>query len=168
MPANGLTKKQRRFVEEFTVDFNATQAAIRVGYAENSAHVTGSRLLNNAKVDEALQERISTLQMSSDEASIRMAEAARFDIGPYVRNAGSMSWLDVDEMIADGYGWMIKGMKYTARGAPIYELWDSQGAVSKIFDHHKPQRVDITTGGKPLDEALKHAVTRAYGDNEPD
>lgn len=40
-----LTAKQERFCEEYVVDFNATQAAIRAGYAENSARQQGSRLL---------------------------------------------------------------------------------------------------------------------------
>ncbi len=49
-----LTPKQERFCHEYLVDLNATQAAIRAGYAENSAHVTGCRLLSNDKVSEAI------------------------------------------------------------------------------------------------------------------
>lgn len=45
-----LTPKQQRFVEEYLVDLNATQAAIRAGYSKRSAEVEGSRLLRNAKV----------------------------------------------------------------------------------------------------------------------
>lgn len=50
-----LTPKQRRFVEEYLVDLNATQAAIRAGYSARSADVTGSRLLANAKISTAVQ-----------------------------------------------------------------------------------------------------------------
>ncbi len=49
-----LTPKQQRFVEEYLVDLNATQAAIRAGYSAKSAHVEGSRLLTNAKVAAAI------------------------------------------------------------------------------------------------------------------
>jgi phage terminase small subunit len=49
-----LTAKQARFVEEYLVDLNATQAAIRAGYASRSADVTGARLLGNAKVAAAI------------------------------------------------------------------------------------------------------------------
>ncbi len=49
-----LTPKQERFVEEYLVDLNGTQAAIRAGYSVNAAHVTGSRLLTNAKVAAAI------------------------------------------------------------------------------------------------------------------
>lgn len=50
--ASSLTPKQQRFVEEYLVDGNATQAAIRAGYAESGAHVEGARLLKNAKIAE--------------------------------------------------------------------------------------------------------------------
>ena len=49
-----LTPKQQRFVEEYLIDLNATQAAIRAGYAKKSADVEGSRLLVNAKVSAAI------------------------------------------------------------------------------------------------------------------
>ena len=39
-----------RFCEEFVIDLNRTQAAIRAGYSPESAHVTGCRLLKDAKV----------------------------------------------------------------------------------------------------------------------
>lgn len=51
-------KKSKRdlFVEEYLVDLNATQAAIRAGYSERSAEVTGHRLLRDAKVAAAIAE----------------------------------------------------------------------------------------------------------------
>lgn len=41
-----------RFAREYIIDFNATRAAIAVGYSEKTAAQQGSRLLNNAKVQE--------------------------------------------------------------------------------------------------------------------
>ncbi len=49
-----LTARQERFVDEYLVDLNAKQAAIRAGYSPKSAHVEGSRLLTNAKVAAAI------------------------------------------------------------------------------------------------------------------
>ena len=40
-----LTEKQKRFAEEYLLDLNATQAAIRAGYSAEAAIVQGSRLL---------------------------------------------------------------------------------------------------------------------------
>lgn len=51
-----LTAKQQRFVEEYLIDLNATQAAIRAGYSEKTANEQGSRLLANVSISEAIQE----------------------------------------------------------------------------------------------------------------
>ncbi len=51
-----LTPKQQRFVEEYLVDLNATQAAIRAGYAPKNADKQGSQLLGKPRVSEAIQE----------------------------------------------------------------------------------------------------------------
>ena len=45
-----LTPKQAKFVREYLIDGNGTRAAIRAGYSEHSADVTGCKLLRNAKV----------------------------------------------------------------------------------------------------------------------
>ena len=45
-----LTPKQERFVEEYLIDLNATQAAIRAGYSAKTAEAQGSRLLSNVNV----------------------------------------------------------------------------------------------------------------------
>ena len=52
----GLTSKRKRFVEEYLVDLNATQAAIRTGYSPKTADVQGCRLLTNARVQAAIVE----------------------------------------------------------------------------------------------------------------
>ena len=56
-----LTPKQRRFVEEYLKDLNATQAAVRAGYSAKTAKQQASRLLTNvdvaASVAEAKRER---------------------------------------------------------------------------------------------------------------
>jgi phage terminase small subunit len=51
-----LTPKQQRFVEEYLIDLNATQAAIRAGYSDKTACEQGSRLLTNVKVSKAIAE----------------------------------------------------------------------------------------------------------------
>ncbi len=51
---NQLTPKQQRFVQEYLVDLNATQSAVRAGYSPKTAEQQGSRLLGNAKVAAAV------------------------------------------------------------------------------------------------------------------
>lgn len=45
-----LSEKAARFAQEYTIDLNATQAAIRAGYSEKTAGSQGQRLLTNPKV----------------------------------------------------------------------------------------------------------------------
>ncbi|CQR51464.1 terminase small subunit [Paenibacillus riograndensis] len=51
-----LTPKQKLFVQEYLIDLNATQAAIRAGYSPKTAEQQASRLLSNVKVQEAIRE----------------------------------------------------------------------------------------------------------------
>lgn len=55
MSSGQLTLRQRRFVGEYLVDLAAAKAAIRVGYAPGSAHVTASRLMRRPAIREAIQ-----------------------------------------------------------------------------------------------------------------
>lgn len=50
-----LTPKQERFVQEYIVDLNATQAAIRAGYSAKTADRIGPELLGKTCVSEAIQ-----------------------------------------------------------------------------------------------------------------
>lgn len=52
-----LTPKQQRFVDEYLVDLNATQAAIRAGYSAKTAEVQGPRLLGNVRIAAAIRKR---------------------------------------------------------------------------------------------------------------
>lgn len=45
-----LNSRQEAFCQEYIIDFNATQASVRAGYARNGAEVTGHRLLSNPKI----------------------------------------------------------------------------------------------------------------------
>ena len=53
-----LTAKQERFCQEYVIDSNGTQAAIRVGYAERSAQMQSSRLLSK----DIVRSRVARLQ----------------------------------------------------------------------------------------------------------
>lgn len=72
-----LSNKRRVFIEEYLIDFNGTQAAIRAGYSDKGARVTAHRLLTNANVQEAIEKRINELSMSADEVIVRLTNIAR-------------------------------------------------------------------------------------------
>jgi phage terminase small subunit len=57
--SKGLNPKQRRFVAEYLIDQNATQAAIRAGYRRKNADVVGPRLLGNVGIRAAIDTQMA-------------------------------------------------------------------------------------------------------------
>lgn len=53
-----LSLKQQAFINEYVIDKNATQAAIRAGYARPSARVQGARLLAHPEVRAAIDQKV--------------------------------------------------------------------------------------------------------------
>lgn len=62
-----LTERQRRFIAEYLIDLNATQAAIRAGYSERTARSVGSENLTKPDIAAAIAK-----------ASRRVAEKAEW------------------------------------------------------------------------------------------
>ena len=63
-----LIEQHQRFVLEYLIDFNATQSYLRAGYSvdENTAGVSGHRLLRNDKIQSAIKEEISELSRNNE------------------------------------------------------------------------------------------------------
>lgn len=60
-----LTDKQKRFVDEYLIDLNATQAYKRAGYSvksDNAAAVEGLKLLRNPKIERHIAERLKQFE----------------------------------------------------------------------------------------------------------
>jgi len=51
---NNLTEKQQRFCQEYLIDLNGTQAAIRAGYSKKTADMQASRMLTKDKINDYL------------------------------------------------------------------------------------------------------------------
>ncbi len=65
-----MTKKQKRFVEEYLIDLNATQAAIRAGYSPDTAGSIGAENLKKpeikSRIDKAMAERSRRTGINQD------------------------------------------------------------------------------------------------------
>lgn len=59
MAQKKLTAKQELFIKEYLIDLNATQAAIRAGYSENTASEMGYENLNKPQIKEAIGQVLS-------------------------------------------------------------------------------------------------------------
>lgn len=75
-----LTAKQKRFIEEYLIDLNATQAAIRAGYSPDTANEQGCRMLANVsirtRIDQAMAERSKRTGVSQDRVIRELARIA--------------------------------------------------------------------------------------------
>lgn len=75
-----LTEKQQRFVDEYLIDLNATQAAIRTGYSVKTANEQGARLLANVsvqqKIAEKMAERSKRTGVNQDRVVLELAKIA--------------------------------------------------------------------------------------------
>ena len=116
-----LNDKQQRFVDEYLIDLNATQAAIRAGYSAKTAYSQGERLLRHAEVQAALSEAMKArgerTKVDADYVVRRMVEIDQMDVLDIMRDDMSLkpvsewpkvwrqylSGFDVAEMF-DGYG----------------------------------------------------------------
>lgn len=72
-----MTKKQKRFVEEYLIDLNATQAAIRAGYSSDTAGSIGAENLKKpeikSKIDKAMAERSKRTGINQDRVLLELA-----------------------------------------------------------------------------------------------
>ncbi|MFU5001925.1 terminase small subunit [Pseudomonas paraeruginosa] len=88
-----LTKKQRLFVDEYLIDLNATQAAIRAGYSTRRATEIGYQLLQRPEVAQAIQaamaERSKRTEVEADYVIRRLREIDEMDVLDILEDDGS-------------------------------------------------------------------------------
>jgi len=125
-----LTGRQARFVDEYLLDLNAAQAAIRAGYSEKAAKEQGSRLLTNANVQALLQERSKDrevrTQVNADYVLQRLVQIDQLDVADILDGTGNflpvlqwpkvwrqtLSGMDVQEMITGDVESVIRKIKW--------------------------------------------------------
>ena len=60
--AKKLNERQQRFCDEYLIDLNATQAAIRAGYSKKYAHTNANKLLQNTTIKDFIAARMADKQ----------------------------------------------------------------------------------------------------------
>ena len=89
-----LTPKQARFVAEYLIDLNATQAAIRAGYSEKTAQAIGAENLTKPMVAAAIHaaqtERAKRTEITQDRVLQELGRIAFFDLRKLYRADGSL------------------------------------------------------------------------------
>ncbi|RKH93631.1 terminase small subunit [Corallococcus sp. AB038B] len=138
--AQALTANQERFVQEYLVDLNGKQAAIRAGYSERSAEVTASKLLSNPKVraavDAAKAARAERVEVKADDVLRELLLIARTDIGDAFSPTGAL--LPLKEMPAH--------LRRAISSIEVEQLTvdgEAIGTVAKVKLWDKPKSLEL-------------------------
>lgn len=87
-----LTEKQQRFVDEYLIDLNATQAAIRAGYSVKTANEQGSQNLAKLSIQQAIAEQMAERSkrtgMNQDRVVLELAKIALVKMTDIVDSQG--------------------------------------------------------------------------------
>jgi phage terminase small subunit len=141
--AKPLTPKQKRFVEEYLIDLNATQAAIRAGYSAKTAFAIGFENLRKPKVAVAISEaqtaQSERIEVSQDYVLTNAVEVVErcLQRAPVMVRRGK-------EMVQakDGDGNHLWRFDATGVNNALTLLSKHTGGFSDRIDH--------TSGGKPI------------------
>ena len=153
-PAKSLAPKQWRFVEEYLLDLNASQAALRAGYSARGVRVQATRLLANASVQAAIAQaqaaRARRVHLSQDTVLREIALLATSTLEHYtIDDAGQVH---VREGSPEGAVRAIASLKKTIRHTETgvtYEteikLWNKPASLRMAGEH-----LGLLTGSAPV------------------
>lgn len=141
-----LTDRQVRFCEEYLIDLNATQAAIRAGYSEKTANEQGARLLANVSVQEKIAElkaeRAKRTEMTQDSVIQELAAVARAE----VKGVRAVDKLKALELLGKHLGMFVE--RYEVNAAEI------EKRIAEAREQGKKEGTQELLEAMPL-EALK-------------
>lgn len=160
-----LTAKQKRFIEEYLIDLNATQAAIRAGYSKKTAAAVGAENLRKPHIAAEIQRRMAKRQerteVTQDRVIKELARLAFANAADFVTvekrevDAGDGNSIAVDcatvkhtsDLTVDQQA-AIAGIKQGANGVEL-KLCDKLKALELLGRHMGmfTDKLDVQTGG---------------------
>lgn len=140
-----LNNRQIKFIEEYLVDFNATQAAIRAGYSQRTAGSQGFDLLKKPEIQQAIKakqkEAAHKSGITRDRIIAEVARIAFSDVRRLFDERGALKRLqDIDDDAAGAIaGIDVVEMNSDDGSAPMFvkkiKLWDKNAALEKLLKH---------------------------------
>jgi len=167
-----LTPKQKKFVDEYLIDLNATQAAIRAGFSAKTAEWIGPQLLGKSHVAAAIKARRDELsrktEVTQERIILEMSRLAFMDIRSLFNADGSPIPI---KQLSDAAAAAISGIDVVQIGnsdvgvghVMKYKLPDKNKALENLarilgyFDKDKNKELD---GVSKLTEALTSLANR--------
>ena len=153
-----LTAKQRRFVDEYLIDLNATQAAIRAGYSAKTANAIGPENLVKPCIAQAIQAamkaRSEATGIDSERVLKEIACMAFYDVAD-IASAEINGPADIVRLPENvrraiiGWGWDKAG-NFTLKLSPKTPSLDQLGRHLKLFT----EKMEVTgKNGGPIQQA---------------
>lgn len=141
-----LTDRQARFCEEYLIDLNATQAAIRAGYSEKTANRIASELLSKLDIQEKITElkgeRAKRTEMTQDSVIQELAAVASAE----VKGVRAVDKLKALELLGKHLGMFVE--RYEVNAAEI------EKRIAEAREQGKKEGTQELLEAMPL-EALK-------------
>ena len=159
-----LTPKQRRFVEEYPVDFNATAAAVRSGYSEKTARAIGAENLTKPHIAEAIQKTMAEISEKAEITVEQIVEELRLvafsDMRNYVKWGSRGIRLKASEGLDEDVARVVAEVSQTetvSGGSIKFKLHDKLSALKMLGQYKQMfvERKEIT--GKD-DGPIQHEV----------
>lgn len=148
--SEGLNDKQLAFVEQYMIDRNAAQAAIRAGYSERSARQIGYQLLTKVDIKQAIIDKTNEVSsiVGIDQIYVlsELYEMSELDYADIMNDDGSY------KAVKD---WP-KEWRLNVSSFEIEEFYDDEGNRRTVKKIKKPDRKTI------LDQIGKHVEVNAW------
>lgn len=150
MATKPLLPKQERFCQEFLIDLNQTQAAIRAGYSKRTASNTSFKLMQHERIRRRIQilmnRRSDRIEIDQDTVLQECAIVALSDIGELFDQRGALKAIwEVPELTRRAISSVevvTRTLPDGSRGADIeyvhkIKLWDKMSGLDKLGKHLK-------------------------------
>ena len=167
---DSLTDKQERFVEEYLVDLNASAAAVRAGYAEGSAGVSGCRLLKEYKIQRLIAEKRKSVAEYAEVSVVRILEEYRriafADLRDVVQVRDGQVYITDTDALTPEQAASLSEISQTKDGIRV-KIFDKQRALDSMAKHlgmFIEQHQVETIGPPPVIQFLP--ATRRASDDE--
>lgn len=143
-----LNPKQTRFVAEYLIDLNATQAAIRAGYSVKTAETIGYENLRKPEISEAIAKgktkQLATAELSASRVLEELRRLAFIDMREFFDANGNMKPVT---QLTDVQGSALAGLEVIIKNAEAgdgvtdrvhkFKVWDKTRAIEMLAKHYK-------------------------------
>lgn len=161
-----LTPKQQRFIAEYLIDLNATQAAIRAGYSENTAYSIGQENLKKPEIQVALQiameERAERCKIDADSVLKEYAKIGFSNIADFAKWTGRSITLIPSSAIDKDKLSVVESVSESITGVKI-KMHNKIAGLDALARHLGLDKIDGLVS-KMLEEELDAIIASEKGE----